>query len=135
LLRGDNIVDSMKRILVAILAVSLTAVLAAQKDTVTVQTNQAAISENSSGVIESTALKIYPVPVKENNFHVASDKEISSIRITNIIGQEIYRNKYSTPVLTTQVFLTNTRRGMYLVTVTLTDNTRIVRKIMIEAVQ
>jgi hypothetical protein len=79
-------------------------------------------------------INIYPVPVKENSFTIKSDKEISAIKITNIIGQDIYRVKYNNPQLISKIILDNPRRGMYLVAVIFSDDTRVVKKIMIEDV-
>jgi hypothetical protein len=77
-------------------------------------------------------LSIYPVPVKDNSFTVTSDREISSIKITNIIGQDIFMEKYNTPILTIKIVLENAKRGMYLVVINFTDNTRVVRRILVE---
>jgi hypothetical protein len=75
---------------------------------------------------------IYPVPVKDNRFTIKSEKELSSVKVSNIIGQEIFRAKYSDPQLITKVILDNASRGMYLVTIVFRDDTRIVKKIMVE---
>lgn len=118
------------------LSLSFFAGAPAQTGSSIVQADRAAAASGSSVQdTEQPSLRIYPVPVKENNFHVTSEKEISLIRVTNIIGQEIYKNKFSPPVMTTQVYLTNTQRGMYLVTIIFSDNTRTVRKIMVESMQ
>ena len=77
-------------------------------------------------------VSIYPVPVRDNNFTIKSDKEISAIKITNIIGQDIFRVKYSTPQLISKIVLDNPRRGMYLVVILFSDDTRVVKKVMIE---
>jgi hypothetical protein len=77
-------------------------------------------------------INIFPVPVIENFFTIKSDKEISAIKITNIIGQDIYRVKYSNPMLISKIILDNPRRGMYMVVIIFSDYTRIVKKIMIE---
>jgi calcineurin-like phosphoesterase len=77
-------------------------------------------------------LNIYPVPVRDNTFNIRSDKEISSVKITNIIGQDIFMEKYSTPLLTIKILLENPKRGMYLVVITFSDNTRTARRILIE---
>ncbi len=77
-------------------------------------------------------VSIYPVPVRENTFTVKSDKEISSIKVTNIIGQDIFRIKYSVPQFLSKIILENPRRGMYMVVIFFNDNTRIVKKVMIE---
>jgi hypothetical protein len=78
-------------------------------------------------------VSIYPVPVRDNSFTVTSDKEISAIKITNIIGQDIFMEKYNSPILTIKITLENAKRGMYLVVITFSDNTRIVRRILVEA--
>jgi calcineurin-like phosphoesterase len=78
-------------------------------------------------------VSIYPVPVRDNSFTVTSDKEISAIKITNIIGQDIFMEKYNSPILTMKIILENAKRGMYLVVITFSDNTRIVRRILVEA--
>ena len=75
---------------------------------------------------------IYPVPVRENNFTIKTDKDISFVRITNIIGQDIFRVKYNNPEQQIRIMLDNPKRGMYLVTVNFSDGTRVVKKIMIE---
>ncbi len=77
-------------------------------------------------------VSIYPVPVRENNFTIRSDKEMSSIKIINIIGQDIFRVKYNTPQLLSKIVLDNPRRGMYLVVILFSDDTRVVKKVMIE---
>jgi calcineurin-like phosphoesterase len=78
-------------------------------------------------------VSIYPVPVRDNSFTITSDKEISAIKITNIIGQDIFMEKYNSPILTMKIVLENAKRGMYLVVITFSDNTRIVRRILVEA--
>jgi hypothetical protein len=77
-------------------------------------------------------LSIYPVPVRDNSFNIRSDKEISSVKITNIIGQDVFMEKYSTPLTTIKIILENPKRGMYLVVITFADNTRTARRILIE---
>ena len=79
-------------------------------------------------------VSIYPVPVRENNFTIKSEKEISSIKVTNIIGQDIFRVKYSTPQLLCKIALDNPRHGMYLVVILFSDDTRVVKKVMIEGI-
>lgn len=104
----------------------------AQKDTVNYSSKGGAkLSLSDEGEVN---INIFPVPVRDNSFTVKSEKEISAIRITNIIGQDIYRAKYSTPQLVSKVLLENPKRGMYLVVIVFSDDTRVVRKIMIEGV-
>ena len=85
-----------------------------------------------TGLISDPNISIYPVPVRENSFTIKSDREISELKITNIIGQDIFRNHYNNPLSIIKVMLLNPKRGMYLVSITFTDGTRLVRKIMIE---
>ena len=72
------------------------------------------------------------MPVRENNFTIKTDKDISLVRITNIIGQDIFRVKYNNPEQQINIMLDNPKRGMYLVTVNFSDGTRVVKKILIE---
>ena len=111
--------------LIAIILVSLSA--HAQRDTVGIASGKAIVAE-----VQNPNISIYPVPVRENYFTVKSDKEISALKITNIIGQDIFRNSYNNPQYLIKVMLENPRRGMYLVSITFRDGTRMVRKIMIE---
>jgi hypothetical protein len=82
--------------------------------------------------LHENIVTIYPVPVQDNSFTIKSTKEISYIKVTNIIGQEIFRIKFSTPQLFFKINLDNPGRGMYLVVILFSDNSRIVKKIMIE---
>jgi hypothetical protein len=104
----------------------------AQRDTISFPSglSQKAGINDAAGV----NINIYPVPVRENFFTIKSDKEISAIKITNIIGQDIYRIKYNNPQFIFKIVLDNPRRGMYLVVILFSDDTRIVKKIMIEEV-
>jgi hypothetical protein len=81
---------------------------------------------------EPSNVNIYPMPVRDNTFTVKADKEITFIKITNIIGQDILRIKYNTPQTISKIVLDNPRRGMYLVVILFNDNTRVVKKVMIE---
>ncbi|MGD0340688.1 MAG: T9SS type A sorting domain-containing protein [Bacteroidales bacterium] len=120
----------MKKSLLLFLFVFLTVSLQAQKDTVNVsaRTGQMGYSSDAANI----NISIFPVPVRENYFNIKSEKEFSSIKITNIIGQDIYREKFNDPQTLTKIVLDNPRRGMYLVTVVFSDGMRIVKKIMIE---
>jgi hypothetical protein len=82
--------------------------------------------------VSEPSLLIYPVPVRDNVLNIRSTKEISSIKITNIIGQDIFRANYNNPQLIIKLILDNPSRGMYLVAITFSDRTRVVKKIMIE---
>ncbi len=87
---------------------------------------------NNPTEIVNPEVIIFPVPVKDNRFTIRSDKMISSVKVTNIIGQEIFRSKYSDPQQVTKIILDNAKRGMYLVTIIFNDDARVVKKIMVE---
>jgi hypothetical protein len=121
----------MKHFLLILLILSFPANLFPQKDSVKVFTSSA--QKNFVREATDVNVTIYPVPVRDNNFTIRSDKEISSIKITNIIGQDIFTVKYNYPQLISKILLENPRRGMYLVVILFSDNTRVVKKVMIEA--
>lgn len=119
----------MKHYLLILFVLSFSLNLFSQSDTV----NSVSLAQKDLlRDVSNVNVSIYPVPVRENNFTIKSDKEISAIKITNIIGQDIFRVKYSTPQLFSKIVLDNPRRGMYLVVILFSDDTRVVKKVMIE---
>ena len=120
----------MKKSFLLFLIIIITSTLQAQKDT----TSIASYPASKSGISDAgnSSITIYPVPVRENYFTIKSDKEISSVKITNIIGQDIFRAHYNNPLDVNKIILDNPKRGMYLVTILFSDDTRVVKKIMIE---
>ncbi len=120
----------MKKSLLFILFIIFTLVLQAQKDTVSVSSNQ--IQKSALADASGTSITIFPVPVRENYFTIRSEKGISGIKVTNIIGQDIFKSKYNIPETLIKIILDNPKRGMYLVTINLEDGARVVKKIMIE---
>jgi len=70
--------------------------------------------------------------VTDNSFTIKTDRDISAVKITNIIGQDIYRIQYNNPQQLTRIILENPRRGMYLVTILFRDGNRVIKKIMVE---
>jgi hypothetical protein len=120
----------MKQILHLMFLFIFTLSLQAQKDSVNYI---GALPQQDITRPSTTAnVTIYPVPVRENYFTIRTDKEISFVRITNIIGQDIFRVKYNNPEQQIRIMLDNPKRGMYIVTVNFSDGTRVVKKIMIE---
>ena len=120
----------MRKFLLFLLLFIFTVSLRAQKDSINYI---GALPQQDINRTTTTAnVTIYPVPVRDNSFTIRTDKEISFVRITNIIGQDIYRVKYSDPEQMIRILLDNPKRGMYLVTVNFSDGTRVVKKIMIE---
>jgi hypothetical protein len=120
----------MKKSLLFILFIIFASGLQAQKDTVNVSPYQ--IQKSALADASNTSITIFPVPIRENYFTIKSEKGISGIKVTNIIGQDIYKIKYNTPEAVTRIILDNPKRGMYLVTISLEDGARVVKKIMIE---
>ena len=120
----------MKKSLLFILLLIFTITLQAQKDTVNVigTLPQKDISRAAANI----NVTIYPVPVRENSFTIKTDRDVSFVKITNIIGQDIFRVQYSNPQQLTRILLDNPKRGMYLVTIIFSDGTRVVKKIMVE---
>jgi len=80
----------------------------------------------------NVSVSIYPVPVRDNTFTIKTEKNISFIKITNIIGQDVFRLQYNDPQQLIKIFMDNPKRGMYLVTIIFSDGIRVVKKIMVE---
>lgn len=120
----------MKQYLLIFFMFSYSLTIYSQRDTINL--SESSIQKEIIRDAFNVSVSIYPVPVRDNIFTIKSDKEMSVIKITNIIGQDIYRMKYSSPLLISKIVLDNPRRGMYLVVILFTDNTRIVKKVMIE---
>lgn len=119
----------MKKSLLLIILIIFSYSLQAQKDTSkVVSTPQKDILRNAANINVS----IYPVPVKEDRFTIKTDRDVSFVRITNIIGQDIFRIQYNNPQQLNRITLDNPKRGMYLVTIIFSDGTRVVKKILIE---
>jgi hypothetical protein len=109
---------------------TFTVSLHAQKDTLSVtgslpQKNYARDASNS-------LVSIFPVPIRENRFTIKTEKDISFLKVTNIIGQDIFRAQYNNPQQLIKILLENPKRGMYLVTIIFSDGTRVVKKILVE---
>lgn len=119
----------MRKSLLLILLLISTLSTYAQKDTVYLR-NKAKGGFNAEA--SALSLSIFPVPVRDNFFNIQSDKEFSSVKITNIIGQDIYREKFNDPQTFAKIVIDNPKRGMYMVTVIFSDGMRMVKKIMIE---
>lgn len=76
-------------------------------------------------------IKIFPVPVLNGQFTITSDKAFTLVRMTNIIGQEIHRERFSYPRTRAEFSFTSAEKGIYLVTIEMEDKTRVVRKILV----
>lgn len=119
----------MKNFLLLILLLIFTADLQAQKDTLSFI---GAASQQDISRPAAANVTIFPIPVKDNNFTIRTDRDISYVRITNIIGQDIFRVRYNSPEQQIRIMLNSPTRGMYLVTIIFSDGTRVVKKIMVE---
>jgi hypothetical protein len=73
----------------------------------------------------SISISIYPVPVRDNSFTIKTDRDISFVKITNIIGQDVFRLQYNDPQQLIKITLENPKRGMYLVTIIFSDGIRV----------
>jgi hypothetical protein len=119
----------MKKSLLIIFLLIFCLSLQAQKDSVNIAASpqQKDISRYSMAVVS-----IYPVPVKDDSFTIRADRDISFVKVTNIIGQDVFRVKYNNSQELIKIFLESPKRGMYLVTIIFNDGTRVVKKIMVE---
>jgi hypothetical protein len=120
----------MRKSLPLIFFLIFTLTLQGQKDSINV--TDALAQRDISRDPNSFNVSIYPVPVRENSFTIKAERDISFVKITNIIGQDIFRLKYNDPQQLIKVFHDNPKRGMYLVTIIFSDGTRVVKKIMVE---
>ncbi|MCE5347316.1 MAG: T9SS type A sorting domain-containing protein [Bacteroidales bacterium] len=120
----------MKKSLLLIFTIIFALTLQAQKDT----TKIAGYSSHNDIFRDAPNpnITIYPVPVRNNIFTIKTDREISFIKITNIIGQDIFRVQYKNPQQSATIALDNPKRGMYLVNILFSDGARIVKKILVE---
>lgn len=120
----------MKKGLHIILLLFFSLSIHAQKDTL----NYAGTSSRNdiSSPVANIVVSIFPVPVRENSFTIKTDGDVSFVKITNIIGQDIFRVQYRTPQQMIKILLDNPKRGMYLVTIVFNDGKRVVKKIMVE---
>jgi len=108
-----------------------TLILHGQKDTLRA-TATLYQKDYSRDAANAANVSIYPVPVRDNSFTIKSEKYISFVKITNIIGQDIFRFQYNDPTQLIKISLENPKRGMYLVTIIFSDGLRTVKKIMVE---
>jgi len=124
---------SMRKSLLLVFLLIFTINLQAQKDTLTISTNS-----TQKGFIRESSninINIYPVPVREGRFTIKCDKEITAVKVTNMIGQDIFKAQYKNPLYLTKINLENPKRGIYLVTINFIDGSRVVKKIMVEVIE
>ena len=120
----------MKRSLPFIFFLIFTLTLHGQKESIDI--TGAIAQKDISREANSANVSIYPVPVRDNSFTIKTDKDISFVKITNIIGQDIFRIQYNDPQQLIKILLESPKRGMYLVTIIFSDGLRVVKKILVE---
>ena len=120
----------MKHILLLIHFIFIAMTVHSQNDTTVIGRSYA--QKNSGGETAAVNITIYPVPVRNNSFTIKTDRNMSAVKVTNMIGQDIFRAQYKDPLPLAKISLRQPRKGMYLVTISFVDGTRIVKKIMVE---
>lgn len=100
-----------------------------------VDKSESAIEGNTELIkpAEEINTKIFPVPVINNRFTITSDKSFTFVRLTNIIGQETTRVKYSTARNRADITFSQVQKGIYLVYIEYEDKTKTVKKIIIDS--
>jgi len=78
-----------------------------------------------------SSLKVYPNPVKDDQFRVSSDKSIQRISITNMLGQTIKDDIYANPVFDQHISLMDAKNGVYILNVNYIDGSFETRKILL----
>jgi len=83
---------------------------------------------------ESVAIdvKIYPNPCKEEKVTVEFvNREIREVRLTNIIGKEVFLKQYPFSENKKQIELAEIPNGIYLMQIKTTDGKLVVKKLMV----
>jgi hypothetical protein len=120
----------VKKILLFVIILITTCSAFGQKDSLTVRSF--AVTKGAAGYPADPTVNIFPVPVRDGQMTITAEKEIYSIKITNIIGQDIYKSTPGESFQNLKISLDNPRRGVYIVSVIFADRTRCVKKIMVE---
>ncbi len=81
--------------------------------------------------INQTNTKIYPNPVSNNAFTVTNSKNIKSVEVFNSLGQIVYRN-LTINKNKVSIDFANHNKGIYLVKVTLEDNSMSTNKLFVK---
>ena len=85
--------------------------------------------------ITSTDVKIYPNPCKEEIVTVEfNNQQIKEIRLTNIIGKEVFLKKYPYFENKKQIELNDIPNGIYIMKIITSDETVVVKKLMVSKI-
>lgn len=80
---------------------------------------------------QSLQIQLYPNPSTTNQFEVLTNKQIASVRLTNLVGQEVYNQQFDGQTNAT-IQLKNKNAGNYVVSISFTDGTSTYRKFQIQ---
>ena len=80
---------------------------------------------------EVSSLNIFPNPVRGNKFNVHAEKSIETVMVHNIMGQKTEVNLERITNSQFIVFFKNYKEGIYLITVLFKDNSKEVRRIIV----
>ena len=81
--------------------------------------------------ISASNLKVYPNPVKNFKFSVSAAKGIHAIQVNNILGQETEVDFIKKGDTLFEVTLKERKQGIYLVTVIFEDQSKEVKRIIV----
>jgi len=80
----------------------------------------------------SPEIKIYPNPCKNNKITIQLESaEIVEVKISNILGKIMQKNKPEVPVNKHQILLNNLPEGIYLVHIKTSDKKTVVKKLLV----
>jgi Lamin Tail Domain/Secretion system C-terminal sorting domain len=81
---------------------------------------------------EISHLQLYPNPVTSNQLQIKDVKSIKEVNISGLLGQSVYNEKFSTPVVQKTLEFKDSMNGIYLINIRYSDGTDITRKILIK---
>ncbi len=102
-----------------------------QSEEKTVQIN---VSVNAAikQTVNSTLVNVYPNPIAGKEFSVSATNAISELILTNLMGQQIQSNSYSSAKQVTFNFNSSTQQGIFLLTVKFSNGQSTVKKIQLQ---
>jgi hypothetical protein len=81
---------------------------------------------------EISHLQLYPNPVSSNQFQIKDIKSFTEVNISGVLGQSVYTEKFSSPVLQKTIEFKDFMKGIYLINIRYTDGSNVSRKILIK---